>query len=244
MTDTMTTLLALASAATETVWLKLQIWSLLAQIQGLELLTWLTNNPDGATGTVCGIAGAWVLSTSSKRQALGWLLFLVSNAGLIALGLRLQRPDIVTLQCVFTVTSLLGLWRTGVKPWLQWDEWRGTDGGRVTMRIKHLVSWRGRRLDLHQMVAPDLPGCLHTHPVRAVRVVLWHGYVEEVERYDEANTFRRRLRPGSISIVRPDLSHRIDSLPRGTSYSLWLRGPKTHTTQLRGPGWPDGNPKA
>lgn len=237
MTDTQNTLLALASAASETVWLKLQIWTLMAQIQGLQLLTWLANNPDGATGTVCGIAGAWVLSTSSKRQALGWLLFLASNAGLIVLGLRLQRPDIVTLQCVFTVTSLLGLWRTGLRPWLQWDEWRGTDDGKVTMRIKHLVSWRGRRLDLHQLIAPDLPGCFHTHPACAVRLVVWHGYVEEVERYDEVATYSRSWPPGRIGIVRPDLCHRIASLPRGTSYSLWLRGPKTHEAQLRGPGW-------
>jgi hypothetical protein len=237
MTERLNAVLALASTSIEVVWLKLQIWALHAEIHGLQLLAWLAANPDGATGTACGLAGAFVLSVSRKREALGWLLFLASNAGLIALGLRLQRPDIVILQCGFTITSLLGLYRTAVKPWLHWDDWRGDFAGNPTMYIKRLVSFRGLCLDLHKMVAPDNPGCFHTHPARAVRFILWNGYGEEIECFDEVATLTRTWRPGMVGVVRPYLSHRIASLPRGTSYSLWLRAPKTHKTLLRGPGW-------
>ncbi len=120
MTKTFDSLLSLAVDSAELVWLYLQLWTLRAEIAGLQLLHWVSANPDGATGTACGLAGALVLAISStrQRQALGWSLFLASNAGMIALGLRLQRPDIIVLQCGFTITSLLGLWRTAVAPLL------------------------------------------------------------------------------------------------------------------------------
>jgi hypothetical protein len=82
------------------------------------------------------------------------------------------------------------------------------------------------------MVGADLAGCYHTHPAKALRLVLWGGYVEELE-----DGTRVQWWPGKVGLVRPDLSHRIASLPRGNSYSLWLRGPKTHKIELRGPGW-------
>lgn len=82
------------------------------------------------------------------------------------------------------------------------------------------------------MVGADSPGCYHTHPAKALRLVLWAGYVEELE-----DGTRVQWWPGQIGLVRPELAHRIAALPRGNSYSLWLRWPKTHRIELRGPGW-------
>jgi len=237
-------LLSLVGSSVELAWLYLQLWALRAEIAGLQLLYWLQTNPDGAIGTACGLAGAWVLAISGRRQALGWALFLASNAGMIALGLRLQRPDIVMLQCGFIITSGLGLWRTGARPWLYWDEWRGDLDGNPTMLIKHLVTFRGRRADLHKIIGADPLNAYHTHPATAIRLVLWNGYVEELESSEKTGRRFRHCRPGHISVVRPETSHRIHFVVRGVSYSLWLRGLKTHKTELRGTGWPEGSEAA
>lgn len=116
-----------------------------------------------------------------------------------------------------------------------WDEWRGDFDGRVVMQIKHLVSWRGFKLDLHRFVAADAPGCRHTHPAKALRLVIWGGYVEEVEVGQGLEL--RTCRPLHASIVQPELCHRVASLLGRVSYSLWLRWPKTHEIELRGEGW-------
>lgn len=117
---------------------------------------------------------------------------------------------------------------------MDWDEWRGSLDGRPTIWLKRLLSWRGRRVDLHKMVGKDDAGCFHTHPAYAVRVVLWGGYVEETERAEYRTWF-----PGMIGLVRPTFAHRVAGLRNGrTSYSLWLRGKKRAPVCLRGPGWP------
>ncbi len=114
-----------------------------------------------------------------------------------------------------------------------WDQWVGTDAGRVVMRIKRLASFRGRNVDLHGFVGADEPGCYHTHPARAVRVVLWGGYVEELE-----DGTRKTWRPGMVGLIRPELSHRVAELRNGRfSLSLWIRGRCTHPINLRGSGW-------
>lgn len=117
---------------------------------------------------------------------------------------------------------------------MNWDEWRGSLDGRPTMHIRRLAKVRGRRADLHKFVRPDDPGCFHTHPAPAIRVVLWGGYVEELE--------DGRLvtwQPGDFGLVRPELCHRVHSLLNGkVSYSLWLRGQVCADVALRGPGWP------
>lgn len=119
---------------------------------------------------------------------------------------------------------------------MNWDEWRGDLKGRVVMRIKHLAEWRGFKLDLHQFADADAPGCRHTHPAKALRIVLWGGYVEEFEIGPDDLKFRA-CKPGFVGIVQPEFCHRIASLRGRVSYSLWLRWPKTHQIELRGPGW-------
>lgn len=113
-----------------------------------------------------------------------------------------------------------------------WDEWRGSLDGRPTMHIKRLLSFKGFRVDLHKFVKADDKECFHTHPARSLRVVLWGGYVEELE--------SQKLKiwlPLMFGLVRPELSHRIAGTIFDTSYSLWIRWPKTHEVKLRGQGW-------
>jgi hypothetical protein len=117
---------------------------------------------------------------------------------------------------------------------LKWPVWTGTFDGRITMLTKRLHSWRGRNADLHKFIAADEAGCYHTHPATAIRVVLWGGYVEEMP-----DGSQRIWRTGMVGIVRPGHAHRIHALRNGrVSYSLWLRGKRTHDIRLVGDGWP------
>jgi len=117
---------------------------------------------------------------------------------------------------------------------VNWDEWRGSLSGDVTMVTKTLLARLGCRVDLHMFVGTDAPGCFHTHPAYAVRIILRGGYVEELE-----GRGLRAWRAGDIGIVPPSCSHRVAHL-LGTApaITLWLRGPKIAETQLRGEGWP------
>jgi hypothetical protein len=202
---------------------------------GIAALAWIATNPDEAAGTLSGLLGAFLLARNGKGAAYGWIAFLASNFALIAFAWRHEHPGLLTLQLAFVATSSLGIWTWLLKPRLYWGEWRGNFDGKPTMWIMRLLALRGWRLDLHKMVAPDDGACHHTHPAKAVRLVLWRGYVEEL--FDDCK--RVHWWPGRIGIVRPELCHRIASLPRGVSYSLWLRWPKTHRIELRGPGWSD-----
>lgn len=115
---------------------------------------------------------------------------------------------------------------------LMFEEWIGTIDGRATLWTRHLLTWRGWRVSLHRMVGADDPGCFHTHPATALRVVLAGGYVEQRE-----NGRGVAWLPGMFGIVRPRLSHRIAALVDGVSYSLWIRGPTVAAIELRGGGW-------
>lgn len=204
-------------------------------------LLWIWHNPLETAAAATGISGSYLLARRGRYADLGWLAFLASNAGWILFALRGAHHALLVQQICFTATSLIGIYVWLIKPRLAWDEWRGDLQGNVTMRIKRLASWRGRRVDLHQMIAADAGGCFHTHPARALRIVLWGGYEEEIEGPGSGVHWKhlRPLRPLSMGIVQPELSHRIDRLLNGrVSYSLWLRGRKrVDQIQLRGPGW-------
>ncbi len=235
--NTFASLIDLLATLAELAWLYLQL-------HGMRTARWVYANPDQATGAALGLLGAFLLARGSARAGLGWLAFLGSNAALIVMALRLDLPGVLVLQLGFTVTTGLGIWTWLIKPRLDWDEWRGDLAGNPTMFIWRLASFRGYRLDLHRMVAPDAWDCFHSHPATAMRVVLYGGYMEEIEA-PEGQPRKWKIVPArSVSLVRPEFSHRISSLPRGVSWSLWLRGPKTHETQLRGPGWPEGSEAA
>lgn len=119
---------------------------------------------------------------------------------------------------------------------MTWDEWRGDLDGRAVMWIKTVAARLGCRIDLHKFVDHDSPGCFHTHPAHAVRIVLWGGYVEELE-----DGTLHCWRPGDMGLVPPRMSHRVlGLLDAKPAYTLWLRGRKTHVVELRGDGWPPG----
>lgn len=113
---------------------------------------------------------------------------------------------------------------------MKWTEWRGSFDGRPAMYIKRLFELNGWRLDLHKFVRPDDDGCFHTHPAKAWRFIVWGGYSEQLS---DGTVVRRGV--GFFGGVNPELEHRIHSLNNGmTSWSLWLRAPKTHKIYLRG----------
>ena len=115
---------------------------------------------------------------------------------------------------------------------VKWDGWRGSLDGRPTFWEKRLFSVRGWRLSLHKFVSSDDPGCFHSHPAWAVRIVVWGGYVEEI-----FEGYFRNFRVGRVGVVAPWLIHRTDRLLRGPSYSIWIRGPKIAPIRIYGQGW-------
>ena len=116
---------------------------------------------------------------------------------------------------------------------MKWHEWRGSLDGRPTMLTRTLLRAFGCRLVLHKFVGTDDPGCFHTHPAYAVRIILRGAYIEQLE----DGTYRL-WQTGDVGIVRPTLPHRIDQASASPQpLTLWLRGPKVAETQLRGDGW-------
>ena len=123
---------------------------------------------------------------------------------------------------------------------MKWDEWRGSLDGRPVFYSRKLFEIFGVRFSIHKMVGPDDWGCFHTHPAKAIRIVLWGGYDEEIQKIYETCETRRteRCGPGTIGMVRPEHCHRITRLLNGkNSFSLWIRFKKTAQVHLRGEGW-------
>lgn len=121
---------------------------------------------------------------------------------------------------------------------MRWDRWIGTLDGRPVMWTRTLFKRKWLTVELHKMVAGDDPGCFHSHPAHAIRVVLWGGYIDE--ELWRGVPLRMRCRPGYVGRVRPDYIHRIAKLLNGrVSYSLWIKFRKVARIELHGPGWPD-----
>lgn len=135
---------------------------------------------------------------------------------------------------------------------MKWDEWRGSLDGRPTFWLKRLLyvplwkragKWLGCRVDLHKFIGADDPGCYHSHPAYAIRIILWGGYVEEefvgMVNKDWEKTELHVWKPGMIGLIRPAFAHRVVQIRNGrSSYSLWLRGPIIAPIKLLGLGWP------
>jgi hypothetical protein len=113
---------------------------------------------------------------------------------------------------------------------LGWSEWRGSFDGRPSLLIKKCLKAFGCVVQVHKFVRADDPGCFHTHPAYAVRIILAGGYVEEL-----GDGTLIEWKPGRLGIVAPELEHRIHALRNGrSSWSLWLRGPKRAKINVRG----------
>ena len=76
-------------------------------------------------GAVFGIVGAALVAMNNRYSGYGFVAFLASNACLITFGILTSAFGLVTMQIVFTGTSLVGIWR-----WLLKDR---------------LLQWTGRR---------------------------------------------------------------------------------------------------
>lgn len=68
------------------------------------------------SGALIGIAGAGLLATHSHVAKYGWLCFLAANLIFIAWALRIGATGLLVQQVCFTLTSLLGIARSGFLP--------------------------------------------------------------------------------------------------------------------------------
>lgn len=120
-----------------------------------------------------------------------------------------------------------------------WHEWQGSSEGEITMLIRHIFSFMGYKLDLHKFIAADQATCFHTHPANAIRLIIWGGYTEQIQHDSQyfPNAYfytKKQWIVGDIGLIKPGLCHRIDTIRRKVSYSLWFRFPKTHDIKIFG----------
>lgn len=126
---------------------------------------------------------------------------------------------------------------------MKWDEWRGDLKGNPTFFSKHLFTLFNWRFSIHKFVQADAPNCFHSHPAIAYRFILWGWYWEQLafEFDDYGNcigSYFYKFRKWKFGKVYPDTIHRIEKVKVPT-YTLWIRGPKTHEILLKGKGWHD-----
>lgn len=76
----------------------------------------------------------------------------------------------------------------------------------------------GWRLMLHHIRRPDGDRCQHDHPWGFWTLILWGGYHESVG----AENIPHQARPGRIYWRPAEFRHRIDTLPRGSAWTLVL----------------------
>lgn len=128
-----------------------------------------------------------------------------------------------------------------LRKFFSWDGWRGS-GNRAVVIYKHLLKVGEWQIDLHKIAGVDKIGCYHSHPAWAYRIVLWGGYEEVIVEEDPKGVWTIR----NIKIfgflahgwVAPEYVHNIYKVKPRT-YTLWIRGPKTHKVRLIGKGWGD-----
>jgi hypothetical protein len=115
---------------------------------------------------------------------------------------------------------------------MKWDYfiWNKHKPGDPVFAIKTLFRLNGWSFRIHKFYQADEPGCFHSHPAVAYRVILWGGYIEETEHGDKI-----AWRPGMFGKIVPNFVHRIHALRNGrSSVSLWIRGPITHDIETTG----------
>ena len=60
-------------------------------------------------GAVFGIAGSYLLAMGNDKSRWGWVLFLVSNAFLIAFAINIEAFAMLAMQFVFVITASMGV---------------------------------------------------------------------------------------------------------------------------------------
>ena len=66
------------------------------------------------TGAVLGLLGAFLLATHSRVSRYGWLAYLGANVAMTAFAAAIGAHGLLIQQLGFTVTTLLGLYRSGL----------------------------------------------------------------------------------------------------------------------------------
>ncbi|WP_281891409.1 hypothetical protein [Limnohabitans sp. TEGF004] len=66
------------------------------------------------SGSVISLIGAFLLAININCSRYGWLAFLVANFVMIGWGVTIHAHGLVVQQLGFTITSLIGLHRTGL----------------------------------------------------------------------------------------------------------------------------------
>jgi len=68
-----------------------------------KILEWL--------GCITGVAGAFLLALNNEWSGWGFVVFLISNVFWITYGIITRTPGLITMQVVFTATSILGIYQ-------------------------------------------------------------------------------------------------------------------------------------
>lgn len=66
------------------------------------------------SGAASGLAGALLLALNTRHSRYGWFGFLVANFVMIGFALLGQHWGLLTQQIGFTLTSLIGIYRSGL----------------------------------------------------------------------------------------------------------------------------------
>lgn len=66
------------------------------------------------TGALLGLLGAFLLATHSRVSQYGWLAYLGANVAMTAFAASIGAHGLLIQQLGFTVTTLLGLYRSGL----------------------------------------------------------------------------------------------------------------------------------
>lgn len=77
-------------------------------------------------GAIIGLLGAALLAACVSFSRWGWAAFLLANCFFIAWALRIDAHGLLVQQVGFMLTSLLGLYRSGLWPKLTYDK-KNTD---------------------------------------------------------------------------------------------------------------------
>lgn len=70
-------------------------------------------------GTGAGILGAAMISSKTRFSPYGWIAFIISSTNLSVFALMTQAYGLFTLELVFIVTNVVGLWRWLISPYIQ-----------------------------------------------------------------------------------------------------------------------------
>jgi hypothetical protein len=66
------------------------------------------------TGALLGLLGAFLLATHSRVSRYGWLAYLGANVAMTAFAAAIGAYGLLIQQLGFTITTLLGLYRSGL----------------------------------------------------------------------------------------------------------------------------------